>query len=239
MNTKIRHITLSFVLLLITCLNSQAKTFNIPNGDIKALINAINEVNSNKEADIINLAKNGVYNFNAFFEKLNIGKPKKYKGNIALPQIKNDDVQWNTPNTLDLTIEGNGSTFIRKGGGDYRFFYIHIYAYVKIDGITFRNGVGLYRGGAIYAGWRTKTEINNCKFYNNKTKGNEGTFDQGGGAVMCAAESQLWTTYCYFEGNQANGLQTSLKGNGGGAIMYLLSNLLVQNCKFCCLYWYN
>lgn len=75
---------------------------------------------------------------------------KANQGKIALPEIRNDDDPWNVPNTLDLTINGNGATFIRASSEEFRFIYMHLYTVVEINGITFRNGLGKHRGGAIF-----------------------------------------------------------------------------------------
>ena len=51
--------------LLIACSNSlSAEVFPIANGDVAALVAAINAANKNGQADVINLAPNGTYVFN-------------------------------------------------------------------------------------------------------------------------------------------------------------------------------
>ncbi|HEX8655915.1 MAG TPA: hypothetical protein VF690_00185, partial [Hymenobacter sp.] len=51
--------------LLFTCSHALfAAVFPIANGDVAALVAAIDAANSNGQADVINLATNGTYVFN-------------------------------------------------------------------------------------------------------------------------------------------------------------------------------
>src|SRR2546423_5888791 len=74
--------------------------FNIANGDIAGLIAAITTSNANNQADTINLATSGTYAFTA----VATGETDN-----ALPKILRDTSDANT-----LTINGNGSTFVRS-----------------------------------------------------------------------------------------------------------------------------
>lgn len=82
---------LLFSSLWLIALPCTAKEFNIPNGDTQALLKAITLCNQSPEADVIILARNGLYA---------IDKP--IHPHFLLPPLKNK-----------LTIEGNGSEIRR------------------------------------------------------------------------------------------------------------------------------
>lgn len=223
----------AFLLLLLTSLISNKSigaVFNIPNGDIAAFIAAIDVANASNGADTINLAANGSYNFSSWHSEVVLGNAPK--GYVALPQIRNSDPIWDTPNTLDLVINGNGARLIRNSSQNFRFFYVHIYAKVEFKNMVFSDGRGRYRGGAIYGGWRTHIDIDNCEFLNNETFDDEANFSQGGGAVMISSESELSITGSIFTNNAARDFSNSASGNGGGAVMCLLSDLIISGCDF-------
>ena len=83
--------------------------FNIANGDVPALIAAIQVANINNEPDTINLAVNGQYNFTTNFNGTN----------TCLPAILLDSTISNV-----LTINGRGSKFDNVGSANFRFFFV-------------------------------------------------------------------------------------------------------------------
>ena len=72
----------------VVCQRAEANTFNVPDGDVNALIIAINTANTIQNADVINLAADGQYVLTT----------------AALPFISSP-----------ITINGNGATV---EGGD-------------------------------------------------------------------------------------------------------------------------
>ncbi len=104
--------------------------FNIPDGDVAALKNAMNVANTNDEADVINLAANGNYILTAPDNSLN--------GPNGLPLV-DDDVAG-----LDLTINGNGATIERStaaGTPVFRILQLNFDAALSCDSLTIRNGL--------------------------------------------------------------------------------------------------
>ncbi|MEO6173241.1 MAG: hypothetical protein ABIP02_09000, partial [Arenimonas sp.] len=87
---KPSHSLLFSSLLLIT-LPSVAKDFSISNGDNAGLVKAITQANASPEADVITLAKHGLYAISAPASR-----------NCLLPTFQNT-----------LTIEGNGAEIRR------------------------------------------------------------------------------------------------------------------------------
>src|SRR4051812_41035779 len=104
--------------------------FNIPDGDVVALKNAMTTANGNDEADTINLALNGDYVLTTADNTLN--------GPNGLPLV-DDDVQG-----LDLTINGNGATIRRStaaGTPVFRILQLNFEAALSCDSLTIQNGL--------------------------------------------------------------------------------------------------
>src|SRR3982751_1634062 len=59
--THLFRVALAMIGLLGSLVETRAATFNIADGDVAGLINAINTANTNGEDDVINLAGDGVY----------------------------------------------------------------------------------------------------------------------------------------------------------------------------------
>jgi hypothetical protein len=122
-------------------------TFNIPNGDIAALRNAITSANGTPGTPVvINLAVNGTYNFTNTLS----GSP-----NHAVPMIAS---------TAGITINGNGSTLTITGGQIARFFLVLTNARLELRNMTLRNGrltANTHLGGAVSnAGWLKLVNVN-------------------------------------------------------------------------------
>jgi hypothetical protein len=114
-------------------------TFNIANGDVVGLKNAITMSNINVQDDTIELAAGGVYTLTARDSFLN-----------GLPQLGSDGGH-------KLTIHGNGATIARSSVGGtqaFRIFETKSGANVTLTGLTLTNGnlaSGTFaHGGAIY-----------------------------------------------------------------------------------------
>src|SRR5438445_519561 len=91
---------LTAALTFLATANAHAATFNIANGDVAALINAINAANNNRQNDTIELAANGTYSLTA-----------SYSGSDGLPVIGPDGGKT-------LTIHGNGASIQRDGNAN-------------------------------------------------------------------------------------------------------------------------
>jgi hypothetical protein len=119
-------------------------TFNIANGDVQGLINAINTANSDGQADVINLAQGGTYAFAQANNNTN--------GPNALPVILSQN----------LSIFGNGSVLDAPTSPAFaRFFSVAAGATLSLDSVSLSYGQaqgqpssppnGQYdQGGAIY-----------------------------------------------------------------------------------------
>ena len=194
-------------------------TFNVADGDVAGLINAINTSNANNEVDVINLAANGAYTLSAVNTTTN--------GATGLP-ILGDDIPG-----PDLTINGNGSTIQRNNSGgtpDFRILQVGTDAEITINNLvvasgrarpTFGPGPGL--GGGIYN--RGSLTLVGCTLNSNSAVGSNGRngnqcFEQGtagdfaaGGGVYSIGSSMAVIS-CTFLLNSATG------GNGGNGYTF-------------------
>lgn len=120
---------LGVVLALTWVHQLDATIFNIANGDVAGLKNAIITANSNAQNDTINLASGGTYTLTA------VDNIKD--GPNALPIIFKDNVS--TPER-SLTINGNGATIRRStAGGTPEFRCFYVYGTLTINGLTLQN----------------------------------------------------------------------------------------------------
>ncbi len=131
--------------------------------------------------------------------------------------------------TSDTVIDGGGTAqgglMTLSGGGTSRIFSTD-----QEIGITLRNltltdgkspGNGEYAGGALFTGWRTTLEIDNCIFENND--GTAGNLERGGGAITTDSEGSVTIRNSLFRNN---------RGANGGAINSLLSGFTLENTIF-------
>lgn len=205
------------VLMALTLQTVRAAVFNIANGDVAALIAAINAANTNSEADIINLATNGTYNLTTVNNTIvnpNIG------GGNGLPAIINSF----TGAGADITINGNGATIQRNMAGDLRLLVISgSGTEVVINNVIFKNAKATLNGACIAAMWKdVRLTLNGCTFENNVLTPVGANTEDGGGAILIH-EGFLTATNTIFKGNTAP---------NGGAIKCLLSNMTLTNCTF-------
>jgi uncharacterized repeat protein (TIGR01451 family) len=169
--------------------------FNIGDGDIPALILAIQTANINNEPDTINLAVNGHYNFTTNFNGTN----------TCLPAVALDSTISNV-----LTINGHGSTFNNIGSIQFRYFFVDgsiTPTPITINDLTLTKGDPIPDGGAIYFNGATailnNVSITNC------------TAPDGGAIVFASTDaSSLTMTNCKLTGNTAAGNSTA-PGVGG------------------------
>jgi predicted outer membrane repeat protein len=179
--------------LLLLAYPAHAAIFNIANGDILALKNAITTANANGEDDTIELATNGTYTLTSADNGLN-----------GLPQI-------GPGGGHKLTIHGNGATIQRSSAGgtpSFRIFYLNSLSNVLISGLTIDNGGSGMHGAAIYingeSGNATLTLADSTITNNYGDYGGAVYNDGHGGSAT------LIVTNCTFSDN--------LSDNSGGAI---------------------
>lgn len=184
-----------------------AAIFNIPDGDVAALKNAITLANTNDQADIINLAANGTYSLTAVDNIIN--------GPNGLPPLK-DDVAG-----PDLTVNGNGATIQRSsnaGTPEFRIMQVDVDSAVDLRGLIIVNGAGTgafpaYRGAGILVTSATLS-LTNCTLLGHVARE---------GAAIYSSRSQLTLTGCAVEENQAE---------HAGAIFNLEGSITATNSTF-------
>ena len=147
------QIAICIIFSLTVSHNANAAEFNIPSGDVNALINAINTANGNNEDDTINLEA-GAYTLTEIYTEFN-----------GLPIIYSDS-------NITINGAGAGGTIIERddSGPDFRIFYVA--GTLNIDGLTIRGGSGHPGGGIFNFGSMTIT---------NSIVSNNNTYSVGGG----------------------------------------------------------
>jgi CSLREA domain-containing protein len=162
MNPRL-HLALICASLLLCARAGHSAVFNIPDGDVAALKNAITTANANGQADVINLAPNGTYTLTAADHLTD--------GATGLPKIDNDAAG------LDLTINGHGATIQRStvaGTPEFRIVHVNFGAALSCDSLTIANGAltGSFpneRGAGIILSQATLT-LTNCTVRNHVAK---------------------------------------------------------------------
>jgi hypothetical protein len=174
--------------------------FNIANGDVTGLINAIKTANTNNQADTINLAAGGVYDL--------LTAQSASKGGDGLPDLTADNA--NPGNTL--TINGNGAT-IQRDVAAPTFRILLVYGGVNtLNDVTISNGLSgvNYDGGGLRVQSGTLT-LNRCTITNNLS--NTGGFSNNGGGLGVRPNGTAILNNCLITGNTA-------ESSGGGVSSY-------------------
>jgi hypothetical protein len=193
----------------------QAASIDVPNGDIQALIDAINFANGNPGPDTINLFPNSVYNFTT----------------ATLPAV-----------TTEIVINGNESTLQRDQNADTLIFFSISYANLTLNDLTMKNGSGI-EGGGIVSYWSTLT-INNCSFEDNSSSTGGAIFTwginsylnvndskfinnygSGGAGAIFAYKTTISISRSTFKANRTN-------GSGGGIYYRSLNGLTITDSLF-------
>jgi predicted outer membrane repeat protein len=210
---------LLFILTLIPSFVGQTAAFNIPDGDVNALINAINQANASSGKDEINLAPGGTYTFNqADNEYTVIVNNTIYQyGPNALPQIDSN-----------ITINANGATLQRdplftscNQGNELRLFWVNFTGKLTLNNAIVKNscvGGDLGDGGAIFSQGGTVT-VTGSTFTGNQVA----SAALEGGAITVEAGA-LFVENSDFTSNKAP--------NSGGAILVESSTGVIVNSDF-------
>ncbi len=209
------------MLLLVSPVSIHAATFNIANGDVAALISAINTAGSNGQNDTINLASGGTYTLTAV--------AANWDGPNGLPPLFSDFTSFGAP--CSVVINGNGATIQRSstaGTPKFRILYLHDLTIVTVNNLTIAGGE--YNSGAFDntggGGLRIShagVTLNQCTFKDNKSY-------QGGGIFIDAATTNdeiaytVQLTSCTISRNQAGAQGGGLSKHGGA--------LIIDGCTF-------
>ena len=198
MNKKLvlRCAALALVVFVSTH-TAKAAVFNIPNGDIAALKNAIITANGNGQADTVNLAPVGTYTLTAIDNSIN--------GANGLPVIIND------VGGLDLTINGNGATIKRNdspGAPEFRILQVDS-ATVNVSNLTILNGKvsGGFpsNAGAGILSSQATLNLTDCTIRANEGGVGGGLFNDGVATLHG----------CIFDINSATDVGGGIANNGG------------------------
>lgn len=200
--------------LLATSLS--AATFDIDDGDVTALSDAILTSNANRQDDIINLAENGTY----ILDSVNNTEPY---GNNGLPPLTFD-------NGHKLIINGNGSIIKRSsdpGVPEFRIFMLRDDADVTMNEVILFNGRAA-SGGAIFNRGGT-LRINYSAVAGNSVHVDYAAgFRHGGGirnGLSIQNPGRLYLSHSSIYSNEASDA-------GGGVFNGFLSSTVLENCTF-------
>jgi thermitase len=186
--------------------------FNIPEGDVPALVSAINTANSTSgTADTICLT-------DSTYQVMDVNNTDD--GANGFPVI-----------TSNITILGNGATITRATSNEFRFFKVATNGRLTLDSVTLNNGIGGVvnefntggGGGAIYSqGYLT---VIDSTFTNNMGTG----FGVGRGGAILVHQGFTGISGSLFTGNSAT---------SGGALhtenqlSVTASNLVISTTTF-------
>ncbi|MCG2692177.1 hypothetical protein L6272_05110 [Microgenomates group bacterium] len=230
-----------FLLLFLPFQNNViAKNFTIDPSDSLSLISAINEANSNNEADVINIATNSSY--------LLSKTDNLIYSNTGLPVIKSD-----------IIINGNGAKIYRENSSEkFRIFAIQSLGKLTLNDITISGGfsddsniggggilnfdgvliinnslisnnTALIGGGAgIWAGNESSTSIFKTTISDNNGGGPGGTLSiSSGGAFVKRGSGLFEVTDSIFSNNYAETIGGAIYSNSTGKIV--LKNTKITN----------
>jgi hypothetical protein len=201
--------------LLLTSSVAQATIFNIPDGNVPALIAAIMTANANGQDDVINLAPSGTYLLEAADNATN--------GPTGLPVIASDAIH-------SVVVNGNGATIRRStaaGTPDFRILQLGSASNVTLSDLIIANGnaTGGYPqslGGAIYNDHGSLT-LSSCTLNANNAGYGGGLLNDGSGGT-----ANLTVTNSTISGNGAAGSGGGIYcDNNGGNVAAAISN-----CRF-------
>lgn len=134
-----------------------AETFVIPDGDVPALVAAIQAANINGEHDIIELAANGMYVVDSISSSLG--------GGSAFPLIEPD-------RDRSIDINGRGATIVRDPSAEpMRFFFVLDEAFLTLNDVALVGGLieTFEGGGAIRVQPAGTLWLERCALRDNKS----------------------------------------------------------------------
>lgn len=147
---------------------AHAEILVVPDGNVAALISAIQTANSNGEADVINLASNGTY--------LLTSVNNENDGSNGLPII-----------TSRITIEGHGAAIKRSVISvvpEFRILYVLEPGHLTVNDLTLENGSASLWGGGILNNAGTLDLVNTNLFSNHAAVFGGGITNLGGGSEL-------------------------------------------------------
>lgn len=219
---------LIFLSFLFTSSALHSATFNIPDGNVTALINAMNTANTNGESDIINLATNGTYVFTTVNHSMT-GQSFGYSetdGPIALPFIQNEAVSGR-----DIILNLNGSVLrLATNAPKMRLIYSLNEVSWEINDGTIKdfesplvNASSLSGGGggALVIGESNLFKAESVTFENCKSNS---LSERAGGAIYVKGNAEVTFKNSTFRNNVAT--------KHGGAVSVLLAKVRIENCLF-------
>ncbi len=197
------------LLLIIPFVKPQAAEFNVPAGDVRALIDAILAANTNRDAsNTINLARNSVYELTQP-HAIDVTSFNIRHGSIGLPIFRDGKT---------LIINGNGAVIRRRiDSVPFRIISLDIYSKVTINNLSIENGFTTGAGGGIYKVTGGELTLNNVKFINNEAR-------ERGGGLYIGSRNNTIINNCEFLNNKC-----AIKGAG---IYNVLADLEINNTKF-------
>lgn len=172
---------------------------DIPDGNIAALITAIEIANTSELPYRIRLAENGIYEFTTRY-----GDPTDYTG---LPII-----------TGNITMEGRNATFIRHDS-ETAMRFLYITGVADISDANFVGGYSTY-GGAIYS--EGILTVNRSSFTEN------GAYN-GGGAIATGLVNQLEIYDSIFNSNGSNSSGGALYLQGGASAISIIEDSIFMS----------
>ncbi len=225
--------------------------FNIANGDVPGLIAAINTANTNAQADTINLAAGGMYQFSAAAAGTG--------GLVATPFIPLDGSAANS-----ITINGNGAT-LQNTGNSYRMFWItsgvllannltianasippsccggagmvvgtagtapaNSTGTVNLANVTFTGNIANNAGGAMYMyGPNSTATLTNCTITGNKVM--NGGAAGGGGLVVAGAGDTLTISGSTISNNTSAGPAGGIRVNNNNITVNISNSTISGN----------
>ncbi len=160
---------------------------------------------TNGESDTFNLVPFASYTFSSVGETL-------ADGTNAIPSILADGAGRN-----GITINGNGATFSRAGGGpNFRFFRLSgsaSSAFLTINDLTMTGGSSTTDGGAILSTGGANLTINNSNIINNLAGVN------GGGVFLTSGSGAVFNNVT-LNGNTAGGDGGGVNSNTTGFVQF-------------------
>lgn len=199
-------------------------TFNVSNGDVAGLVNAITTANTNGQDDTINLAANGTYTLTAV--------NNTQTGANGLPIVRTDAGHT-------ITFNGNRTTIARASNASpFRIFQLASGAVATINGVIVSNGstvAGLSEssvsGGGIAINSATLTMVN-CTVSGNAVSNAKTSVAVASGGGLQNNGGTVTLQNCTLRGN---GVSTSSSDGSsaisdGGAIENFDGIVRMSNC---------